>query len=77
MFKCKMMLTRNSNAGACAVATFFLSWFFVGTGWLMNIQNLWQWWPASNRVADVGIEWIVSLVGVFVFPVGAVTGWLF
>ena len=41
----------------------------------MNIQNLWQWWPASNRIADVGIEWIVSLVGVFVFPVGAVTGW--
>ena len=56
--------------------------FFVGilltclVGWIMNIQNLWQYWPQSNMLGDVPLQWIVSAIGVFIAPIGAVTGWV-
>ena len=56
--------------------TFFLIWLGAITGWLMNFQNLWQYWPQSNMLGDVPLQWIVSAIGVFVAPVGAVTGWV-
>ena len=59
--------------------TFFLIWLGAVTGWLMNIQNLWQYWPQSNCIimlGDVPLQWIVSAIGVFIAPIGAVTGWV-
>lgn len=42
----------------------------------MNFQNLWEYWPSSNKVGDAGIELIMSVVGVFVPPLGVLTGWI-
>lgn len=56
--------------------TFFLIWLGGITGWLMNIQNLWQYWPQSNMLGDVPLQWIVSAIGVFIAPIGCVTGWV-
>lgn len=40
-----------------------------GVGWLMNFQNIFQYgWPSK--------ELIVSIVGVFFPPLGAITGWV-
>ena len=55
---------------------FFLIWLGGITGWLMNIQNLWQYWPQSNMLGDVPLQWIVSAIGVFITPIGCVTGWV-
>ena len=55
---------------------FFLIWLGAITGWLMNIQNLWQYWPQSNMLGDVPLQWIVSAIGIFIAPIGCVTGWI-
>ena len=55
---------------------FFLIWLGAATGWLMNIQNLWQYWPQSNMLGDVPLQWIVSAIGIFIAPIGCVTGWI-
>lgn len=47
------------------------------SGYLMNFQNLWEYWPASNQFNDVSMHWILSIVGVFIAPMGTVTGWAF
>ena len=55
---------------------FFLIWLGGITGWLMNIQNLWQYWPQSNILGDVPLQWIVSVIRIFIAPIGCVTGWI-
>lgn len=44
--------------------------FFAICGWGLNFQNLFQYqWPSS--------EFIASVIGVFVAPLGVVMGWFF
>lgn len=50
--------------------------FLLFIGYFMNFQNLWEYWPSSNKVGDAGIELIMSVVGVFVPPLGVLTGWI-
>lgn len=39
-------------------------------GWFMNFQNIFEYsWPAS--------EFIASVIGVFVFPLGVFMGFIF
>ena len=45
--------------------------------YFMNLQNLFQYWPVGGSVMDVGMEWIVSFIGLFAVPIGIVTGWIF
>ena len=47
------------------------------SGYFMNFQNLWEYWPASNLFSDVPMQWILSIVSVFIAPLGAITGWIF
>lgn len=49
----------------------------VVAGYFMNLQNLFEYWPTGGSVMDVGMEWIVSFIGMFVAPIGVVTGWIF
>lgn len=53
------------------VFTLFIS------GYFMNFQNLWQYWPASGQFSDVPMQWILSIVSIFIAPLGAITGWIF
>ena len=55
---------------------FFFIWLGAATSWLMNIQNLWQYWPQSNILGDVPLQWIVSTIGVFIAPIGCIAGWI-
>lgn len=56
--------------------TFISIWFACVVGWIMNLQNLWEYWPNSGLIGDVPMQWVISLIGVFVVPLGAVTGWI-
>ena len=46
-------------------------------GWIMNLQNLWEYWPETGKFADVGMPWIVSTIGIVIPVIGVVTGWIF
>ena len=50
---------------------------FCAIGWLMNFQNLWEYWPETDKFADVGMQWIVSTIGIVIPVIGVFTGWLF
>ena len=50
---------------------------FCAIGWLMNIQNLWEYWPETDKFADVGMQWIVSTIGVVIPIIGIIPGWIF
>lgn len=47
------------------------------TGYFMNFQNLWEYWPESGQFSDVPMRWIISTVGIFLAPIGVFTGWVF
>lgn len=47
------------------------------SGYFMNFQNLWEYWPTSGQFSDVPMQWIISIIGVFIAPLGVITGWLF
>ena len=49
----------------------------VVSGYLMNFQNLWEYWPTSSQFSDVPMQWIISIIGVFIAPLGVLTGWIF
>lgn len=66
--------SRNSALGVALVAIGIGLGIIVG--WIMNFQNLWQYWPETDKFGDVGFQWILSVIGVFVPIVGAVTGWI-
>ena len=53
-------------------------------GYLMNFQNLWEYFSPNFSFNDsfsvimdkVPFKWFVCLVGVFVWPIGVITGWV-
>lgn len=52
-------------------------------GWALNFQNLWQYWPPADIIVTLSncfqvlpLQWILSAVGVFIFPLGIITGYL-
>lgn len=72
---------QSEEHGGCAI--FFLILLILPfIGWLMNFQNLWQYWPDTPNLSVlqffevVSIRWLISLVGVFIPPVGAITGFI-
>lgn len=50
---------------------------FLIPGYFMNFQNLWEYWPVSSQFSDVPMQWILSIVGIFIAPLGATVGWIF
>jgi hypothetical protein len=77
------MYIRNGKMYASTTADYVCGFIFilliaaVVAGYFMNLQNLFQYWPIGGSVMDVGMEWIVSFIGMFVAPIGVVTGWIF
>lgn len=47
------------------------------SGYFMNFQNLWEYWPTSGQFSDVPIQWILSIISVFIAPLAVITGWVF
>ena len=47
-------------------------------GWALNLQNLWEYWPVplSQLWDGDSRRFLLSLIGVFVPPVGVVTGFV-
>lgn len=73
------MFDRETVFGSIGV-TWLLVIFIGFIGYLMNFQNLWQYWPADATIGDIvnfPKEWLLSAIGVFAFPLGAITGWIF
>lgn len=46
-------------------------------GWCMNFQNLFQYWPATGGIMEAPVTWWVSLIGIFVAPLGIFMGYFF
>lgn len=61
------------------IEAFFIVIVFIlfVSGYFMNFQNLWEYWPASNLFSDVPMQWILAIISVFIAPLGAITGWIF
>jgi hypothetical protein len=51
--------------------------FYVAifVGYFLGIQNLFEYWPESDRLGDAGSRFIWSVIGVFVPPIGVFLGW--
>lgn len=66
---------KPSNAGLITGLIIIAIQIALAVGWIMNFQNLWQYWPADG-IMHAGMQWVLSLIGVFVPPLGAFTGYL-
>lgn len=72
-------LTSQDSGCGCLIILFLL---FLG--YVLNFQNLWQYWPTGTSstisvtefLSILPFRWVVSLVGVFFFPLGIVTGYI-
>lgn len=53
---------------------FLLFWVAVFAGWIMNIIQCSQAMPAT--IGEVTPWLVFKLVGIFVFPLGAILGWM-
>lgn len=62
--------------GLFASMAWILFWILCIPGWIMNFQNLWEYAPASGMIADVSLRWVLSVIGIFCFPLGGITGWI-
>lgn len=61
--------------GGVGIVLFFMTiWLTCLVGWIMNFQNLWQYWPITNKIGDIGLEWVISFIGIFIPPLGVFTG---
>jgi hypothetical protein len=60
--------------GALAVVAVMLA---LAIGYLMNFQNLFEYWPGNGKLGDCRIEFVLSAAGVFVPPLGAFMGIFF
>ena len=47
------------------------------SGYFTNFQNLWEYWPTSGQFSDVPMQWILSIISVFIAPLAVITGWVF
>lgn len=45
-------------------------------GYVLNFQNLWQYWPEGGKLINLSLYWIISIVGVIFPPLGSITGWI-
>lgn len=45
-------------------------------GYILNFQNIWQYWPAGGFSGDVPMRLAVSIAGIFIPPIGVVTGFI-
>lgn len=70
-----MNYVQLSNNTAFTVVSAIVNGAYL-TGWCLNFQNLWQYWPETGRAGDLGFEWLLSAVGIFVPFIGGVTGWI-
>ena len=66
---------RNMSIGAAICIVIVLSFCLIG--WLMNFQNLWEYWPETDKFADVGMQWVASTIGIVIPIIGTITGWIF
>lgn len=65
---------------------FMLKWSLIAiliiiySGWLMNLENVWVCLPefidGSEPIASISIKAVMSLIGLFVFPVGVISGYI-
>lgn len=67
--------SRNYNKSEAFIVLIVFILFV--SGYFMNFQNLWEYWPASGQFSDAPMQWILSIVSIFIAPLGAITGWIF
>lgn len=75
--------TKDSMLASGCFLILILPFILCVIGYVMNFQNLVQYWPncpVDATVVEVikllPFRWIVSAVGVFLIPVGIITGFI-
>lgn len=48
---------------------------FSFIGWVLNIQNIFQYMP--KEIIEASVIWILSILGIFFPPLGAIMGWFY
>ena len=69
----KVKTNKEATVGSSIVSIFLI---LMMVGWLMNFQNLWQYWPQDGKISNLTMEWAISAIGVFCPPLGALTGYI-
>lgn len=71
----------NSHYMVCFF--FILLWAVCVIGYLLNFQNLWQYWPDFNSISSmadamdlISFRFVISLIGIFISPIGIITGYV-
>ena len=71
----KRLYSYTKNKGGVGIVLFFMTiWLTCLVDWIMNFQNLWQYGPITNKIGDIGLEWVISFIGIFIPPLGVFTG---
>lgn len=65
------------NRDIIAIIILVVLLFLPFVGWCMNFQNLVEYWPAEGGINNVPIIWVLSLIGVFVAPLGTIMGFMY
>lgn len=62
---------------------FILLYIVCVAGYLLNFQNIWQYFPdvstldsMSSFLDKVNFRFVVSIIGIFISPIGIITGYL-
>ncbi len=61
----------RDEPGLAYYLTILAIWAVMGAGWILNIMSLWH--SMDNPVTA---KMIVRIAGIFVFPLGAILGYL-
>lgn len=66
------------SQGYCIIIGLIL-YFFIIVGWFMNLENLYTYCPnisLTTQFSDFNYKFGFSLLGVFLWPLGVFTGWM-
>jgi hypothetical protein len=57
----------------------FILFIVIVIGWIMNLENVYTYCPHisfTTQFSDFDYKFGVSLLGVFLWPIGVFTGWM-
>ena len=64
-------MSKNDQYDLASFIMMMVIWAFMVVGWIMNIMTLW------NTIDDpLTAKVVVRIAGIFIFPLGAILGYL-
>lgn len=67
----------NSNTEMGVYITFLVIMLLIGLGYLMNFQNIIEYWPVNSQLNNCSLEFVLSSIGIVLIPLGVFMGYMF